>query len=151
METYSITKIISQQSSALLVIPLLAIMEHITIAKAIAGTSRVDATQEMLTIGLSNLIGAFCNSMPITGSFSRTMVNHASGVASPMGGLVTGTLVILALQFLTPYFYYIPNAALASVIVCAVIFTVDFGILRPMWRSKRKDSISHSSLLVETY
>jgi len=113
-------------------------MEHITVAKATAGMSRVDATQEMVTIGLSNLIGAFCNSMPITGSFSRTVVNHASGVASPLGGLVTGVLVILALQFLTPYFYYIPNASLAAVIVCAVIFTVDFAILKPMWRSKRK-------------
>jgi sodium-independent sulfate anion transporter 11 len=120
-------------------------MEHITIAKAIAGTSRVDATQEMITIGLSNLIGAFCNSMPITGSFSRTMVNHASGVATPMGGIVTGVLVILSLQFLTPYFYYIPNAALASVIVCAVIFTVDIGIIRPMWKSKRKCSYHTAS------
>ena len=51
---------------------------------------------------------------------------------------MTGVLVIMALQFLTPYFFYIPKAALASVIVCAVIFTVDFGILRPMWRSKRE-------------
>jgi len=76
--------------------------------------------------------------MPVTGSFSRTMVNHASGVATPMGGFVTGVLVILALQFLTPYFFYIPKAALASVIVCAVMFTIDIGIVRPMWKSKRE-------------
>ena len=129
---------IKMDASALVVLPLLAIMEHITIAKAFAGTATVDASQEMITMGLSNLIGAFFSSMPITGSFSRTTVNHASGAQSPMGGLVTGTLVILALQFLTPYFYFIPKASLAAVIVCAVIFTIDFEIIYPMWKSKSK-------------
>lgn len=90
-----------------------SLMEHITIAKAYAGSGRVDASQEMISIGLSNLIGAFFSSMPITGSFSRTVVNKSSGVESPLGGLVTGVLIIVALQFLTPYFYYIPKASLA--------------------------------------
>lgn len=102
-------------SSPLLVIPLLALMEHITAAKALAGTHHVDASQEMIAIGLTNMVGAFFNSMPVTGSFSRSMVNAASGAETPLGGLLTGSLVLLALQFLTPYFYYIPNASLAAV------------------------------------
>lgn len=53
-----------------------------------------------------------------------------------LGGLVTGAMVILALRFLTPYFYYIPKASLAAVIVCAVIFMVDLDVIKPMWRSK---------------
>lgn len=57
--------------------------------------------------------------MPITGSFSRTTVNALSGAKSPLGGLITGVIVILALRFLTPYFFYIPKASLAAVIVCA--------------------------------
>lgn len=52
-----------------------------------------------------------------------------------------GSLVILALQFLTPYFYFIPDASLAAVIVCAVIFTVDFRIVLDMWRSKSKEKL----------
>lgn len=102
-------------STPLLVIPLLALMEHITAAKALAGTKPVDASQEMIAIGLTNMCGAFFNSMPVTGSFSRSMVNAASGAETPLGGLFTGSLVLLALQFLTPYFYYIPNASLAAV------------------------------------
>lgn len=49
---------------------------------------------------------------------------------------MTGAMVILALRFLTPYFYYIPKASLAAVIVCAVIFMVDLDVIKPMWRSK---------------
>lgn len=110
---FSMMTLLQQDASALIVLPLLALMEHYTIAKQYAGTGRVDASQEMISIGLSNIGGAFFSSMPITGSFSRTVVNKASGVESPMGGLVTGTLVIVALQFLTPYFFFIPKAALA--------------------------------------
>lgn len=94
-----------------------------------------------ITIGLSNLVGSFFSSIPVAGSFSRTMVNHASGVASPMGGLVTGVLVLLALQFLIEYFFYLPKAALASVVVCAIISSIDFRIIMPMWQSKKMDII----------
>jgi len=50
-------------------------------------------------------------------------------------------MVLLALQFLTPYFFYIPKASLASVISCCVCFMVDPFILRPMWKSKRMDLV----------
>jgi sodium-independent sulfate anion transporter 11 len=65
-----------------------------------------------------------------------------SGVKSPLGGIVTGTMVILALRFLTTYFYFIPKATLASVIVCAVIFMVDVTVIKPMWRSKSESRSS---------
>ena len=60
--------------------------------------------QEMYALGMCNLIGSFVQSMPVTGSFSRTAVNSTSGVRTPAGGIVTGLLVVLALAFLTPYF-----------------------------------------------
>lgn len=56
----------------------------------LASGDSVDATQELLTLGLCNLFGSFASSMPITGSFSRSAVNHASGVQTPMGGVYTG-------------------------------------------------------------
>lgn len=60
--------------------------------------------QEMLALGLCNIGNAFFRSMPTTGSFSRTAVNATSGVRTPAGGIVTGTVVVLALAVLTPYF-----------------------------------------------
>ncbi len=136
--TYSIGKLLKEDASSIIVLPLLAVMEHITIAKAFAGTSRVDASQEMISIGVANILGTFFSSMSVTGSFSRTTVNHASGVQTPMGGLFTGIIVLLSLSFLTPYFYYIPKASLSAVIVCAVISMVEFGVLYPMWKTKSK-------------
>jgi hypothetical protein len=63
-----------------------------------ASGTMLDATQEMITLGLCNLVGSFLRSMPISGSFTRSAVNNASGVRTPFGGLYTGTQS-LRLQF----------------------------------------------------
>lgn len=62
--------------------------------------------------------------MPTCGAFTRSAVSHASGVKTPMAGLYSSIMTVLALSLLTPYFYYIPKATLASVLVIAVIFMV---------------------------
>jgi len=77
--------------------------------------------------------------MPTTGSFSRTAVNSASGVKTPLGGIFTGGLVILCLAFLMPFCAFIPKATLAAVIITAVIFSVEHHVIKPMWNSKKLD------------
>ena len=104
----------------------------------------MDASQEMVALGLCNIFGSFVQSMPTTGSFSRTAVNSSSGVKTAFGGLYTGLLVILCLAFLMPYCAFIPKATLAAVIMTAVIFSVEHHVIRPMWSSKSKSSIHPS-------
>lgn len=68
-----------------------------------ASGNSVDATQELYCLGVCNLLGSFVSSMPVTGSFSRSAVNHASGVRTPMGGMYTGKYIIyyLTVHWLT--------------------------------------------------
>ncbi|CAL7934968.1 unnamed protein product [Xylocopa violacea] len=127
--------------TGIVVVPLISIIGNVAIAKAFSRGKSLDATQEMLTLGLCNIAGSFFHSIPVTGSFSRSAVNDASGVRTPLGGIYTGVLVILALSLLTPYFYYIPRATLSSVIVCAVIFMVEVKIIRPIWKCSKRDLI----------
>ena len=54
--------------------------------------SKVDASQEMIAIGTTNIIGSFVSAYPATGSFARTAINAASGVRTQMNGLFTGIL-----------------------------------------------------------
>eukprot|EP00118_Oscarella_pearsei_P007845 m.39382 g.39382 ORF g.39382 m.39382 type:complete len:303 (+) comp32725_c0_seq5:1111-2019(+) len=97
---------------------------------------RVDASQELIAIGISNILGSFFQSYPMTGSFSRTSVNAQSGVQTPLGGIFTGFVVLLALAFLTPLFRYIPNAALAAIIIAAVVHMINVKILKGIARMK---------------
>ncbi|XP_063097687.1 sodium-independent sulfate anion transporter isoform X4 [Cavia porcellus] len=110
-----------------------------TTATASQNDYHVDANQELLAIGLTNMLGSFVSSYPITGSFGRTAVNAQSGVCTPAGGLVTGALVLLSLDYLTSLFYYIPKAALAAVIIMAVVPLFDTKIFGMLWRVKRLD------------
>ena len=105
----------------------------------VAGGKTVDASQEMVALGICNLLGSFVQSMPTTGSFSRTAVNSSSGVKTPMGGIYTGALVILCLAFLMPYCAFIPKASLSAVIMTAVIFSVEYEVVLPIWSSKSKN------------
>lgn len=96
----------------------------------------VDANQEMVALGLCNIFGSFSRSMPTTGSFTRTAVNNASGVKTPMGGLITGSLVLLACGLLTSTFEFIPKATLAAVIIVAMYYMLELRVFLVLWRTK---------------
>ena len=106
-----------------------------------AGGKHVDASQEMIALGLCNFAASFFQAYPTTGSFSRTAVNNASGVKTTAGGVFTGLIVILALVVLMPACAFIPKATLAAVIITAVIFSVEFEYIMPMLRSKSKHAV----------
>ena len=133
--------IISTLSSGLFIIPLMAYLESISIAKgfAIKNNYKIDATQELVAIGASNAFSALVKSYPVTGSFSRTAVNSHSNVATPANGIVCGTLVMLALLFLTPIFVYIPSACLGAVIILAAISMFDIDGIKHTWKLYRLD------------
>ncbi|KAG4075951.1 hypothetical protein HA402_003777 [Bradysia odoriphaga] len=138
-ETFS--DMISSMGSGLIVVPLIALMESIAICKAFSNGKSVDATQELIAIGTSNIFNSFFQGFPITGSLSRGAVNNASGVRTPLGGLYTGLLVLFALLFFTPYFAFIPKSTLAAIIIAAVVFMVEVKVVKPMWRSKKTDLV----------
>ncbi|XP_029784472.1 sodium-independent sulfate anion transporter isoform X1 [Suricata suricatta] len=136
--TISFSELVQDMGAGLAVVPLMGLLESIAVAKSFASQNnyRIDANQELLAIGLTNVLGSFVSSYPVTGSFGRTAVNAQSGVCTPAGGLVTGVLVLLALDYLTALFRYIPKSALAAVIIMAVAPLFDAGIFRTLWRVK---------------
>ncbi|XP_073945707.1 sodium-independent sulfate anion transporter-like [Choristoneura fumiferana] len=139
--TYTFMEMASTLGSAIFVVPLLSILENIALAKVFSEGKYVDATQEMLALGVCNIASSLVESMPVSGALSRGAVNHASGVASTAGGVYTGVLVLLSLQYFTPYFFYIPKASLAAVIIAAVVFMMELHVFKPIWRTKKLDII----------
>lgn len=140
-DNYSFSDMTKELGSTIIFAPLVAILETVAIAKAFAGGKTLDATQEMFAVGACNIMGSFVSSMPVTGSFTRTAVNNASGVITTFGGVITGLLVLLALTFITSTFYYIPKATLASVVICAMFYLFDFEAFVVLWRTKKSDLI----------
>ncbi|XP_015838459.1 sodium-independent sulfate anion transporter isoform X2 [Tribolium castaneum] len=125
--------------SGIIIVPLLGLLEDIAVCKAFANGRPVDATQELLAIGLCNVANSFVQGFPGSGALARSAVNNSSGVKTTLGGLYTGVIVITALFFFTPYFQYIPKATLAAIIIAAAIFMVEIRVIQPMWRAKKSD------------
>ncbi|XP_040160060.1 sodium-independent sulfate anion transporter-like [Anopheles arabiensis] len=127
--------------SSVISIPLISILEIVSIGKAFSRGRLVDATQEMLSLGCCNVASSFISSIPTTASFARSAINSSSGVVTPFGGVFTGALVLLALGLLTDYFFYIPKTTLAAVIIAAMIFIIEYRAVAEMWRIKRMDMV----------
>ena len=104
----------------------------------LAPGSTMDASQEIVALGVCQFVGSFIGSMPVTASFGRSAIQCASGVRTTFAGCVTALIILCACAFLTPHFAYIPTSALSAVIICAMIFTIEVEILLPIWRSKSK-------------
>jgi len=126
----------SDLSTGFIILPLVAMLENIAVCKAFSKGKPVDATQELLAIGICNIGNSFVQGFPGTGALARSAVNNSSGVRTTLGGLYTGVLVILALLFLTDLFFYIPKAALAAIIIAAVIFMIEYHVVVPIWKTK---------------
>ncbi|KAH0945080.1 hypothetical protein HN011_004172 [Eciton burchellii] len=141
-QTYTFLDMCAHYRSGLVILPLIAVLANVAIAKAFAFEAPVNATQEMLTLGLCNILGSFVSSMPTTGAFTRSAVSSASGIQTPMAGLYSGIMALLALSFLTPYFYYIPRATLSAILICAVVFVIDLRIIKSLWRGCKKDAVT---------
>lgn len=61
---HSFTDLLSEMSSALIVIPLIALLENIAICKAFANGKAIDATQELIAIGTANIANSFVQGYP---------------------------------------------------------------------------------------
>ncbi|XP_044724819.1 sulfate permease family domain-containing protein [Hirsutella rhossiliensis] len=116
------SNVVSHFGSHLPATVIVMLVEHIAISKSFGRVNdySIDPSQEMVAIGVTNMLGPFLGAYPSTGSFSRTAVNSKAGVRTPAGGLVSGLVVLLATYLLTAVFFYIPNATLSAVIIHAV-------------------------------
>jgi sulfate permease, SulP family len=138
--------------SAALVIALVAFMEAVSIAKAMAAKTRarIDPNQELIGQGLANLASGASQGFPVSGSFSRSAVNINSGAVTGFSSVVVGLLVLVTLLFLTGLLYHLPQAVLAAVIMLAVVGLVNFGALVHAWQTHRHDGIAATVTFVST-
>lgn len=116
-------------------------MESISVAKAMAlrYNNDVDSNQELVGLGAANLFGCFFSGFPTTGGFSRTSVNADAGAKTPLSSTVSAVILTIAVLFLTPLFYHLPSATLATLILFAVTKLFDFETPRMLWAVDKSD------------
>jgi sulfate transporter 4 len=122
-------------------IVIIGFMESVSIAKGLAAKHKyeIDPSAELLGLGMSNLFGGMFQAYPVTGSFSRSAVNNDTGAVSGISGVVTGTIVMFVLLFLTSVFEKLPNAILGAIIISGVIGLFDYPEAIFLWKVNKFD------------
>ncbi|MCU7852734.1 MAG: sulfate permease [Candidatus Thiodiazotropha sp. (ex Monitilora ramsayi)] len=140
--TFDLTTVWSLIPAAI-TISLIGFMEAISIAKAMAARTRqrLNANQELIGQGLSNVVSSVFSGYPVSGSFSRSAVNINAGAITGFSSIVTGLVVAITLIFLTPLLYHLPQATLAAVIIMAVINLIKIEPIIHAWKAQPHDAI----------
>lgn len=135
-----------------LLISVIGFVESISVAQTLAAKKRqrVDPDQELIGLGAANLGAAFTGGFPVTGGFSRSVVNFDAGAETPAAGAFTALGLAIAAVALTPLVYFLPKATLAATIVVAVLSLVDFGILKRTWAYSRADFFAVAATILVT-
>lgn len=122
-------------------ISLIGFVESVSVAQTLAAKrrQRIDPDQELIGLGASNVASAVSGGIPVTGGFSRSVVNFDAGARTPAAGLLTAVGIALAALYLTPFLMFLPKATLAATIIVAVLTLVDLHVLPRAWRYSRSD------------
>ena len=97
----------------------------------------VDPNQEMVGLGVANLAAGFFQGFPISSSSSRTPVAEAAGARTQLTGVVGALAIALLLVFAPELLQYLPNTALAAVVIASAIGLIEVSDLRRIYRIQR--------------
>jgi SulP family sulfate permease len=129
-------------STGALAIAFVGIIEALSIAKAIAYQTqqKIDYNRQIMAEGLANLTGGFFQSLPGSGSLSRSAINFQSGAATRFSGIVSAATVAAALLLFAPLLRYVPQPALAGLLLVTAARLVDFKRLIYTLKASRYDA-----------
>jgi SulP family sulfate permease len=126
---------------AALAVTLLALTEAVSIARSIAVRSgqHIDGNREFVGQGLSNLAGSFFSAYVATGSFNRSGVNYQAGARTPLAAVFAGVLLMAIVPLVAPLAVYLPNAAMAGLLMLVAWGLIDFHHAAQIFRASRSE------------
>ena len=122
-------------------IALIGFIESVSVGKTLGARrrQRIDPNQELIGLGAANTTAAISGGFPVTGGFSRSVVNFDAGAETQMASVLAALGIALAAVLLTPMLYFLPKAVLAATIVVAVISLIDFKTISLARRYRAAD------------
>ncbi len=135
-----------------LLIALIGFVESVSVGRTLGAKrrQRIDANQELIGLGAANTAAALSGGFPVTGGFSRSVVNFDAGAETQMASILAALGIALAALFLTPTLFFLPKAVLAATIIVAVLNLIDWQVLREAKRFSSADFSAVSLTILVT-
>jgi high affinity sulfate transporter 1 len=122
-------------------ISLVSYSDNVLTARAFAARNgyRIDANQELLALGASNLGNGLMQGFPVSSSGSRTAIGDSLGSRSQLFSLVAFGVVLLVLLFLRPVLALFPKAALGAIVIYAALRLIEIPEFKRLYRFKASE------------
>jgi SulP family sulfate permease len=135
---------------AAFLISLVGFVESVSVGHTLAARrrERIQPNQELIGLGAANLASGFGGGFPVTGGFSRSVVNFDAGARTPLAGVMTAVMIALTALFLTPLFEFLPKAVLAATVIVAVLSLVDLKAIHRVWVFSKSDFAAMATTIV---
>ena len=131
-------------------VALLDSLEALTIAKSIGLKSgqRIETSRELIGQGLASIAGGFFQSIPTSGSLTRSAINYEEGATSQVSSGLSGLFILSAFLFLKGWVGYIPLVSLAGVVVISALHLIDKHQLEITLQGRRTSQIVFATTFV---
>lgn len=113
-------------------ISLIGFVESVSVAQTLAAKrrQRIDPNQELFKLGTSNIASAMSGGIPVTGGFSRSIVNFDAGALTQVAGIMTAIGIAVLALYMTPLLWFLPKVSRDATIIVPVLTLVDLGVLQ---------------------
>lgn len=130
-------------------VALLGLIEAVSISRAVASKSnqRINANQEFIGQGLSNMFGSFFSAYAGSGSFTRSGVNYSAGAQTPLSAIFAAGFLMIIVLLVAPYMAYLPIAAMGGVILLVAYNLIDMHHILHVFKSSK----SETAVLLTTF
>jgi len=145
-------ELIEQLYLPAIMISIIGYVESVSVGKTLAAKrrQRIDVNQELIGLGAANVASAVSGAFPVTGGFSRSVVNFDAGAVTQLASIFCAVSIALVSVFLTPALHYLPKATLAATIIVAVLSLIDIEILKRTWKFSKSDFVGVLMTIVIT-
>lgn len=126
-----------------LAVAVLGLIEVVSISRSIASRSgqRLDSNQELIGLGLSNIVGGFFSCYAGSGSFTRSGLNYTAGAKTPVAAIIAAVLLMLIVLLVSSWAAYIPMATMGGIIILVAYNLIDWEHIRHVLRLSRSESV----------
>ena len=126
-----------------LALALLCVLEGLSIGKSLAARKglRLDANQEMFSMGMANLGCSLLSGMAASGSLTRSALNASSGAVTQVSSLISGVLCLVGVFTLGQFIGLVPKPCLAVMVMVIGVSLFNLKQYRMVTRATFSDSV----------
>lgn len=122
-------------------IVLVGYVESVSVGRSLGARRRqtIDPNQELVALGAANIAAGFTSGFPVTGGFSRSVVNYDAGARTGLASMITAVLIAVVALFVAHWLSSLPQFVLAATVIVAISTLVNFSEVRRLWRYSKAD------------